>query len=257
MAAPPSLGTMRSVRRRDLLKILGAAPVAASLACAGRDRAGFLTDRERALVARLADQVLPPDDTPGAVDLGAVDYIDALLAGTGLFFAQGPYSGRTRYPDVSGAPTDLYPEASFEQRAPLDRVQHEAWRRLLLGHADDPGLRALFRGHLEKADEDATLDDLAPDFRDALVDLVAEGCFADPVYGGNREGQGWQLAHFPGDQMPYGFALYDETTRTYRERPDMPVSRADPGPDPEPISDDVHALLEDAIGVLGGRIRRG
>ena len=33
---------------------------------------------------------------------------------------------------------------------------------------------------------------------------VKEGIFADPLYGGNRDVEGWKLIRFPGDPMSRG-----------------------------------------------------
>jgi hypothetical protein len=260
------------LRRRTLLKVLGSAPLAAPLvACAGRENTGFLDEREQRALAHLADLVLPPGGsraardptpTPGGAELGVVAYVDALLAGTGLWFASGPYSGRTPLPARDGTASADYPDNDFAEPAFLDRTQRAALHRLLFGgpalvpgEPDDVGLRALFREHLAHVDDDTTLDDLAPELLDVLVQLTSEGAFASPEYGGNPNGAGWQLVRHEGDRMPFGFSTYDETTRTYKESARWPVSRPNPGPDPEPLDDEVRALLSNAIGVLGGRER--
>ena len=33
---------------------------------------------------------------------------------------------------------------------------------------------------------------------------VAEGLFADPIHGGNRDVEGWRWVRYPGDPMAYG-----------------------------------------------------
>ncbi len=85
------------MQRRDLLRTLGAAALGSLLAplspeerlALGRrlharlaPRAELrLLDREQAaLVTALADTLLPRDDTPGALDAGAVEFYDLLLA---------------------------------------------------------------------------------------------------------------------------------------------------------------------------------
>lgn len=63
-------------------------PALASLAACARDAAqrgeplSLLTPEEGRQLAALADTILPPDDeTPGAVDAGAVHFVDRALAG--------------------------------------------------------------------------------------------------------------------------------------------------------------------------------
>jgi hypothetical protein len=244
------------MKRRTLLQIVGAAPFASALACVGRAPAGFLDDKERTAMARLADLVLPPDDKPGGADLGVVDYVDGLLSGAGLFFASGPFSGRTPLPDASGTATTEFPHNDFAERAPLDRVQRVAWHRMLFGHDEDVGLRALFRKHLAHVHKDTTLDDLDPAFLDVVVQVTYEGAFAPPEYGGNPSGLGWQMVGYEGDRMPFGFANYDEVNERYVEDPRFPVSKKNPGKDPEPFDDTVKDLLSNVVGVLGGRENR-
>ena len=96
--------------RRDLIRYLGGLTIAAAaaeqataaLAVFGAEgcsspppvQTGFFTDAERAALGALANAVLPPDDTPGGADLGAVAYIERLLtAFDGAMAASGPRSG--------------------------------------------------------------------------------------------------------------------------------------------------------------------
>lgn len=249
---------MSRMKRRSLLKIIGALPaalpVASSLACAGRDDALlFFDDGERTTFAKLAELVMP-----GAVALGAVTYADRLLSGAGVIFASGPFSGRTPFPDARGLPSDDVPPNNFAEREPLDRIQRAAWHELLF--AED-GMRATMRTGLAATsvnvnanlNANATLDDLEPAFLDLVVQLTCEGCFAAPEYGGNINGAGWRLVHYEGDVMPLGYAAFDEVAGSYRESVTSPVSTPNPEPDPEPLDDEVRALLDDAVALLGGR----
>src|SRR4051812_9452030 len=69
----------------------------------------FFTPQERLYVAALANQVLPPDDTPGAAELGAVRYLERLLTalerGSEAVWAGGPFSDRNPLPGPDGAPS--------------------------------------------------------------------------------------------------------------------------------------------------------
>ena len=145
-----------------------------------------------------------------------------------------------------------------------------AWRLRLFGSAGVPGggpndgvtgptvgLRDQVRQGLAAAMKaaPASLDTLSPgdltsvfaglpkDFQDLLVELVAEGAFSAPEYGGNANLAGWTMIHFEGDVQPLGYSLYDEAAGAYRERPDAPMTSTNPGADPDPMDADTHKLV--------------
>ena len=246
------------LRRRGLLKLAAALPVLPSTlaACAGRSPHPFFDDGERAKLAALVDQVIPGGDgLPSASELGAVTFIDRLLSGEGLLFASGPFSGRTPFSDADGNATSAFPPDAFAFAEPLDRVQRQAAHALLFGGGADSfvGLRALFRDTLKNATTKTSLDDVDETFRDALVDLVGDGVFGPPEYGGNTDMIAWSMIHYEGDQMPLGWTTFDEKNGVNKERDGAFVSKADGKPDADPIDDDVDALLTTAVALLGGR----
>lgn len=279
--------------RRDFLRLLGAAASAAALpvsGCGSEAPAKFLTAAERSTLAAVADVILPPDDTPGGADLGAVDYVEQLLtvfdrAANGTtpeIWAGGPYSGRAPYSDGRGGASTHYPRNDFAQFLGLDRVATAAWRLRLYGSAaigggpNDHvegvgpvnGLRNDVRDALAKLDSAAgaafdTLDatraatvfsNLDTAAHDMLVTLVSEAAFAAPEYGGNPDLAGWKLVGFAGDMQPLGYSMFDRAIGDYRELPDAPVSTPNPGPDPAPLDADTNNLLRTVVTALGGRV---
>lgn len=129
-----------------------------------------MTAAELALLSAACDRMLPPDQDPGAVQLGVVDYIDRRLSREGR------------------------------------RVRENRHRlRVGLGRLDDWSRQRYGRGFL-KLDGDAqdvALASLAAEGGDdgyrfvrQLLLLTLEGAFADPVYGGNRDKAGWKLVGF-------------------------------------------------------------
>jgi hypothetical protein len=213
---------------------------------------GFFSAEERGALAALADHVLP-----NAARWGAVEYVEQLLTAFDhdppRIHAGGPYSGRHPFA-TRGRPGDEYPPDDFAAFLPLDRVQERAWRLRLFGSqaVDHPnaavlgpvtGLRPLL---LAGAREAARLagegrpagriwSRLSEEFRSAFTELVVEASLGDPVYGGNRGGEGWRAFHFEGDSMPLGYSLYDAEAGAYRERPEAPLTTLEPGPGPEPL----------------------
>lgn len=288
--AQPSLLTRRQFVR---LTVLGGTTVLLLPGCQDAamsdvepvPRPRFFTDAERSDLSVLADYVLPPDDVPGASALGAVDYIETLLTAFEYspprIFAAGPFSDRNPIPLPDGTPSTVYPENGFQQFLPLTREQEIGWRLQLYGSAGVPGggpndaalgpvvgWRDHFRKGLAQAAAlaagpltalratslDTLWESLDRYFISILVSLVMESTYGAPEYGGNRNLAGWQMIHFVGDTLPLGFAPYDETTGSYRERPDAPVSTKSPSPDPDPIDADTDADLRLIVSLLGGRV---
>jgi hypothetical protein len=86
-------------------------------------------------------------------------------------------------------------------------------------------------------------------FIDLLIQHTLEGCFAPPEYGGNRARgglpQGWAMIGLEGDSQPLGYSIFSRPLDDYAERPDHPMSTANPdeiAPDgtitPRPLSQD-------------------
>ena len=283
---------MSAVTRRVFLEVLALTGVAVSLPGCGSAMLSpttnltFFTDEERVLLGKLCDHVFPPDDTPGAVSLGAVPYIESLLSAFEVtpprIYAGGPFSGRQPYPDAShGVASGTRPANAFANFLPLSRVADAAWRLRLYGSSGVTGggpndallgpvvgWRELFKQGLMDARQAVPgtvdqLDDagvarlwtgLGAPFKAAVTTLTIEGVFSAPEYGGNKDGGGWKLAHFEGDSQPLGYSQFDQTAGIYRERPDAPLSTANPGPDPAPMTAATASIVEGVTKALGGRV---
>lgn len=202
---PPAL------RRRRFLELIGGGAASLALAplvaggCGGGTASGrrFFTSTERATLTALVDRILPADHDPGAVALGAVDFIERLLtafdgdASPARIYAGGPVSGREPFPDsATGTPTDRFPANDFARFLPLDRLQELRWRAELFGTAATPGadfndatlgprrgLRDIYREALARVDAlaiaraGASFAALPIDQQDALLPEL-DGSFA-------------------------------------------------------------------------------
>jgi hypothetical protein len=201
-------------------------------ASAGPGRRGrFLSAHEldalRAVTARLVPG--PPDDPgPGAVEAGAAEAIDLLLAALEvdppLIHAGGPFSGR------AGGRRDDF--ARFE---PLDPLAELGWRLRIEGSQGRRerefagpvvGLQEIVRTGLGRLDALA-LERGAPGFaaapaplQDALLALdepvvarfaeaalahTLEAVLGPPEYGGNHGLVAWRRLGWAGDTPPRGF----------------------------------------------------
>jgi hypothetical protein len=284
--------------RRAFLWLLGASGAALGLgglsacrtpggAAAGRS-AAFFGAAERRTLEALAGALIPEDETVGALEAGAVEYIDRFLGafdgGVPELFRGGPFSDRNPFPDPrSGRPSARFPANAFLEILPPTRLQLLAFRALLEGPAAVPeieiaaqllpagGLHGLYRegiasleaaaraaGHAEFADLEpearlAAFDATSPAFREALLGHLAEGMFCAPEYGGNRGGIAWREYHYGGDSQPLGYSLWDAEKERLYDRPDKPNQTLDPALPNDGFEPEVIALLEAMVLAQGGK----
>lgn len=250
----------------------------------------FLTSAELQVVRAMAARIVPTDSLPGAVEAGAPEYIDRLLTfvpdegDPAYVFAGGPFSDRNPFPDsATGTPSTHFPSNSFTQFIPLTRLQLMSWRVQVLGSAAVPGAdfnagllqpvigwRSQYRTGIAGVDAksmqmfSADFTALTPSQQDtvingadaAFVDLITghvlEGMFCAPEYGGNTNRVGWQLIGYDGDSQPLGYSIFDESTMTYKERPDKPNSTANPDEDFSGVDAITQQFLKVLVRVVGG-----
>ncbi len=151
---------------------------------AKNERPSVLTQEEGLILAAIADRIFPKTDTPGAVEIGAVNYIDVALA--------GDYAA-------------LVPLYRQGLRA-LQRYSRSKFGKQFID--------------LAAQEKDAVLRDFeagAPDsfkpaaeFFEILRYHVLEGVFCEPQYGGNKDMTGWRLVDFPGQQFGYADAYINK-----------------------------------------------
>lgn len=143
-----------------------------------------LTPAEVETLEAIAERIFPKTDTPGAVEIGAVNYIDIALDG------------------------------DYAALAPLYRLG----LRIVNRHAQTKFGRKFCS--LPEAQKDAVLIDFeagavaaftkAAEFFETLRYHVLEGVFCEPKYGGNSDMIGWRLVNFPGQQFGYADAYIDK-----------------------------------------------
>jgi hypothetical protein len=247
----------------------------------------YFNEHQRATVEAAAARILPADDLPGAKEAGVVQYIENLLAAfdaeVPLIFAGGPFSGRQPFPDDgNGTPSDDFPENSFVVFLPLTRVQEIGWRMRIFGSANTPGgdfndavldptvgLQDRYRDGLAALDaksqelfgvdfvsasadqQDEVLAEADQGFVNLLVEHVIEGMYSAPEYGGNRDILGWQSIGFEGDTQPLGYSTYDESTNSFKELADRPLSTPNPN-EPFQLDAETVAFVESFVPLVRG-----
>jgi gluconate 2-dehydrogenase gamma chain len=132
----------------------------------------FFTVSQAALVGAIAEQIVPPDEHPGANDSGVVFYIDGILSGRFGYFYRDRYEQGLKL--VDGASHKQFVR-SFSS---LEGTQQIAI------------LRALESGETAGSD--------GREFFALIRQHTMEGYYGDPEHGGNREGASWKMIGFEG-----------------------------------------------------------
>lgn len=130
-----------------------------------------LTSPQLAALRALLDRLIPADDFPGALAAGTDDFVVALLAGDCAAEAPALALGLTQL-DADAVALHGQPFATLPPAA------------------QDALLTALEQNH------PATLWPApltAAVFFNRMVDLAAEGFYADPANGGNRDAASWRM----------------------------------------------------------------
>jgi gluconate 2-dehydrogenase gamma chain len=162
--------------RREFLKTGAVAVAATAAACAGPGgRWRVLTEAEALMLAAACDQIVPPDEDPGAAEAGVVAFIDRQLA--------------TRAKRDVG-----------RWRAGIRGLEGTARRRhgkpfVELAFADQTALiRDLQAGAVDPAD----WEELPPQaFFRLLRDHTMMGFYGDPRHGGNKDRVSWRMLGVP------------------------------------------------------------
>ncbi|WP_449354172.1 gluconate 2-dehydrogenase subunit 3 family protein [Virgibacillus natechei] len=163
----------------------------------------FTRQEDFDILSAATERIFPEDDNgPGAITLGVPYFIDHRLAGgygqNDREYMQGPFSPGT---DFQG------------YQSPLKR--HELF---LIGirALEDESLRQYDTSFTELEGEQQ--DDLLQQFQNngvglkgatsatffnVLLSATMEGAYADPLYGGNANMDGWKMKEFPGSKMSY------------------------------------------------------
>jgi gluconate 2-dehydrogenase gamma chain len=162
-----------------------------------------LTATEAAFVAAAADAMIPADDlSPSGSECGVVTYIDRQLAGAygagARMYRAGPFHAAV---PGYGNQSPLTPLEFF--RAGIKAAND--WTRTTHGKPLD-GLESAKIAEALKTMEAGKAEFAAigsRPFFNALLTMVMEGFFADPMYGGNRNMASWRMIGYPGLPATY------------------------------------------------------
>jgi len=165
----------------------------------------FVRQKDFDALSTATELIYPMDDHgPGAIALGAPYFIDKQLA--------SPW----------GINTDDYRKGPFQPgEVPLDKAETilQGVRKLNeVSEKEHDG--SLFKDLTEEQQLAILTSFEAGEVKMDLVNsaaffallrtLTLQGCFSDPLYGGNKNMAGWKMKEFPGAQMSYTSYLDEE-----------------------------------------------
>lgn len=165
----------------------------------------FVRQKDFDALSTAAELIYPEDEHgPGAITLGAPYFIDKQLA--------SPW----------GISADDYRKGPFQKgEVPLDKaeIMLQGVRKLNeVAEKEHDG--ELFKALTEEQQIAILTSFQAGEVEMDLVNsaaffallrtLTLQGCFSDPLYGGNKNMAGWKMKEFPGAQMSYTSYLDEE-----------------------------------------------
>lgn len=173
-------------------------------------RVFFTRYEDFVVLGQATERIYPEDDNgPGAIELGVPYFIDKQLAGTW------------------GKNTEEYMMGPFVEGEETQGLQSALNR----GEIFTQGIRKInqvsdkeFDSTFEKLEEEQQNEILgmfengdvelkgvsASTFFDMLIQATIEGAYSDPLYGGNRNMDGWRMREYPGPQSSYTNYIEEE-----------------------------------------------
>lgn len=160
--------------RRQFVQIAAVSAAAGTAGCSSAGAAyRVLTDHEAATIRSLANQIVPPDDYPGAGDAGADRFIDTQLAGHYARYREAYGKGITEIDEAArGKHGAMFVELEFDKQ------------QALLAEREDTEFFRLIREHSMQA------------------------FYGDPRHGGNPDAISWRMLGVP-DPPVRGREQYD------------------------------------------------
>ena len=178
-----------------------------------------LSDAEAAFLKAAADTIIPADElSPSGSECGVVDFIDCELAGPygegARLYRDGPVAkGKPEH----GYQLDLTPREFFRQGIAAVDAWTETRFGVVFAALNEAQRQAAFSEIDSGAAQFQNFE--AREFFDALLQIVMEGFFADPYYGGNRDMAGWKMIGYPGLPADYQHAMEHFRGKLHRPKP--------------------------------------
>jgi gluconate 2-dehydrogenase gamma chain len=195
------------------------APVAPPASASEPDALLTLTATEAAFFTAAADTMIPADElTPSASECGVTVFIDRQLAGAwgggAKMYRAGPFrrGTPTQGYQLPLTPREFFAEGIAATNAWTNKTRRKDFDRLAPKEREE-ALKALEQSKAELPDFDGK------QFFEALLTIVMEGFFADPIYGGNRNKAGWKMVGYPGLPAVYSTLIEEYRNKRYQVEP--------------------------------------
>ncbi|MGE7920845.1 gluconate 2-dehydrogenase subunit 3 family protein [Viridibacillus sp. NPDC093762] len=178
----------------------------------------FMSQTDFQVLSNATERIFPKDNLgAGAIDLGVPYFIDRQLAGNygsnSKEYMQGPFA--------EGAPTQGYQSRLTRAEIFTQGVmalEKESKKRFKKGFSDitdkqmDEILTAFQKDEVKMSGTTSGL------FFSLLRSATLNGAYADPMYGGNRNLEGWKMKGFPGHQMAYISEIEKDEFKKYEPK---------------------------------------
>ncbi len=175
-----------------------------------RARMFFTNDKDFMTLSAATERIFPKDDLgPGAIELDVPYFIDHQLAGNygnnSKEYMQGPFKAGQ---STQGYQSRLTRAEIFQQG--IAKIESESQSRFKKGFSDlennqmDEILTAFQKDEVPMTAVSSAF------FFKLLRQATLEGAYADPLYGGNNNMDGWRMKNFPGHQGSYAQVIDKE-----------------------------------------------
>jgi len=179
----------------------------------------FLNSQEVAFLEAAIDTLIPPDESgPGALEVGALVFIDRQLGGEfgrgDRLYLQGPFAEGTPEQgyQLSMTPAELV-QAGIADVNAYTRDKYQSRFEALPPDGRVSVLAGLEQRRIELPTVPADV------FFEVLLELTQQGFFSDPIYGGNRGKASWKMLGFPGIGGMYADKIAEYRNRLYSADP--------------------------------------
>lgn len=158
----------------------------------------FVRQKDFDALSAATELIYPEDEHgPGAIKLGAPYFIDKQLVSPWASNADDYMKG----PFKKGEVPLLKHEIMLQGVRKLNEVAEKEHDGTLFKDLEEEQQIAILSS-FEKGEVEMELVNSAG-FFNLLRSMTMQGCFADPLYGGNKNMEGWKMKEFPGAQMSY------------------------------------------------------
>lgn len=198
-------------------------------------RTFFSRNEDFDLLSAATERIFPENENgPGAIELGVPYFIDRQLSsewGTNANdYMNGPFPQIIEVDEYEEADTNQNeqgPGSDLKVPTPTPRYQSRMTRATMFlegVHAIEREAQKKFGERFVKL-EDTQQDEIlqlfdngeaemngvsSSTFFNLLLGTTIEGVYADPVYGGNRNMEGWKMKEYPGPRMSYLNEIQEE-----------------------------------------------